>query len=1175
MLPPQRALGLGALVAVASALAAQQRPLPLEPADELARFELAPGLAAELVASEPGAPKVVDIAFDDSARMWAITATEYPYDGNERADAADKYKGGGGDRVLVFDDVWSKEPRAPRVYADGLFQPLAILPWRDGALVGHGPELLFLRDTDGDGRADAREVWLSGFGIEDSHLLPHRLMRGPGEWIYVAQGAFNYSKVRGSDGREVRFDLCKLARLREGGRDFEIVCWGPNNIWGLVLDARGQMWIQEANDLGMPLMPLFHGAAYKGIGDDKPHAHAPWQPELAPFQMGGTGLSGLAELGPPFALEPDGPGDQTFAVANPIANSLQSIRAHEGGGIWRLERGPDLLVSKDPWFRPIAVHNGPDGCLYIVDWYNEIISHNEVPRSDPRRDKQRGRIWRVRPSEHVPVRPRDVARAPAAELPGFLLDGTRFEKRAAWRELELRGTLAQAPALFELAEDPKATVEQRLLASWSVDALGGAVNELPLRFSMHWDAALQAEAARLCEPLARDRQRSTALNLVGAYEPRVALAALRVFATRDALSPAEIERIAEIGAAAAADRTVNPLGAYRQFIASQARAVLEHAHARLDRGSAEARAFAALALPDRESAHALAALWPELARPPRAEEIDRLLIAHWAEPTEAALADAVRTALGRAESRDALVERALAATVVPREVPLRAAWGDAVRGTPQMLRAARKLRLGELAPELTTLAWREPPGSAQRVELLRTLTELGAATPELCLRYALDALPGESLQREALQALVAMQGSEECASALVQCAASLPDPLARIAIDALSNMAGPWRLIEALDEGTIDEARIDAEHLARLQDYDFDKSAALARIAAALQRDAAHVVAFYGGDLDRIDTDLVLDGPFTIAAWVRLPEPITNADGILGRRGSADFNFADGRPRFYAGPQIGDVVIAARAVEPDRWTHVAFTRDATGIARVYVDGELSATGAKPCTSRFDGLDIGATTPPEGTFGLLTGWRSWDRALDEAELAQESAVAQPMSAELLGLRRGRAEIVRTHSGPPVLSPERAAQARARWDKYAALLRGGGDALAGRPVFERTCMTCHAVGGKGGTLAPPLDGAGLRSADGLLAAILYPSRAVEGGYRQWRIRTRAGDDLTGIVVRRDEREVVLRRVGLDDLAIPRADIASAEITSLSAMPDGQLESLPDAEAAALLAYLAALR
>jgi putative membrane-bound dehydrogenase-like protein len=1160
---------MNSLVPAVLCLVAQDRPAPLAPAEELARFELAPGHLAELVTSEPDAPKVVDIAFDDSARMWAITATEYPYDGNERADAADKYKNGGRDRVLVFDDVWSQPPRTPRVFADGLFQPMAILPWKDGALVGHGSELLFLRDTDGDGRADAREVWLSGFGIEDSHLLPHRLLVGPGEWIYVAQGAFNYSKVKGRDGRETRFDLCKLARFREGGRDFEIVCWGPNNIWGFVLDARGQMWIQEANDLGMPLMPLFHGAAYKGIGDDKPHAHTPWQPELAEFQMGGTGLSGLAELGAPF----EGSLEGVFAVANPILNALQSIRVHEEGGIWRLERGPDLLLSRDPWFRPIAAHVGPDGCLYVVDWYNEIISHNEVPRADPRRDKQRGRIWRVRPSGPAPARPRDVTRAPLAELPGLLRDGTRYEKRAAWRQLAARGAPALAPALRALAVAKDSALETRLLASWSLDALGADLGGVAKACAMSDQPALRVEAARLCERHPEYDLFGLARVLLRDSNPGVRFAALRAFAAHSTLEPADVALIAEVGARAAARSEPLPLGRYLEVEASLARALLERHAARLSSGTIEQRAFAALALPAVDSALELVALLPQLGRIPRAEELDRVLQAAWTGVQPAA--EFVHALLASSDTRALLVERAFAAREVPRSLSNEPAWVDVARAADpaQRLRLARKLRLVALGPEIANEAEREPVGSARRGELLGTLAELGAHTPQICLHYAREALPGDSLQRAAVQGLAALPPSGERDAALLEVARTLPEPLARTALATLTGSAeGARALLAALEDGGANVDLLDTRDVSHMRNV-LGADERLDQLERALVYAGADVLVLSGGGDERLESDLVLDGPFTVAAWVRLDEPITNADGILGRAGGADFNCADGRARLYAGPGEGDLVIAKRALEAGRWTHVAFTRDAAGLARVFLDGELSATGTKTCTSRFDGLDVGATTPEEGTRGELAHFLVLGHALDEAEIAQAMAVASPQGWP--GTAAGGARIERTLSGPPVAAPERAAALQREWDKYAAMQRGGGDAAAGRAVFARTCASCHAVGGEGGRLAPPLDGSGLRTPEGLLAALLYPSRAVEGGYRQWRVKLASGEELAALVVQQDERGLLLRRAGLDDLFVPRAEIATAEITKLSAMPDGQLQSLPDADAAALLAYIASLR
>ena len=221
--------------------------------------------------------------------------------------------------------------------------PLAILPEGDSVLVGQGPDILRLHDDDGDGRADRREVVLSGFGIQDSHLLPHRFVRAPGGWIYVAQGAYNSSRVRTRSGEEIPFDKCKVGRFQRDGSRFEVVGTGLNNIWGFVIDRRGDKWIQEANDLGYPLVPFEHGASYPGIGNHRARPHSPWRPALASFRMGGTGLSGLALSGDRNGYP--APWDQTFFIANPILSTIQSIRASrrpESPGEVQLERVTDL-----------------------------------------------------------------------------------------------------------------------------------------------------------------------------------------------------------------------------------------------------------------------------------------------------------------------------------------------------------------------------------------------------------------------------------------------------------------------------------------------------------------------------------------------------------------------------------------------------------------------------------------------------------------------------------------------------------------------------------------------------------------------------------------------------------------------------------------------------------------
>src|SRR5882762_911755 len=273
---------------------------PLTPEEERAAFVLPPGFEIELVASESdGVGKFVTVDWDTQGRLWSMTALEYPVDANESPEVArELYASRAKDKVLVFERDASAptgySPK-PRVFADGLAIPLGILPYKNGVYVQHGSDIVFLSDTDGDGKADKREVILSGFGVQDSHLFPHQFTRAPGNWIWMAQGAFNYGKVRTTKGGEVKFDQTRMARFRYDGSEFDITSQGPCNIWGLVLTSEGEAWIQEANDYGYPVMPFHAYANYPGCSDAQFKSYAPEFPGTAPdFQMGGTGLSGLA-----------------------------------------------------------------------------------------------------------------------------------------------------------------------------------------------------------------------------------------------------------------------------------------------------------------------------------------------------------------------------------------------------------------------------------------------------------------------------------------------------------------------------------------------------------------------------------------------------------------------------------------------------------------------------------------------------------------------------------------------------------------------------------------------------------------------------------------------------------------------------------------------------------------
>lgn len=1178
---------------------------PLPPEDERASLRLPPGFTVELVVAEPDAQKIVDVAFDDAGRMWAITAREYPLDGNEDSRAAELYARGGRDQVLVFDTPWAEGPQTPRVFADGLAMPMAILPSRSGALIGHGPEILFLDDGDGDGRADRREVVLSGFGIQDSHLLPHRFVRAPGGWILTAQGAFNSSRVRTRGGEIVPFDQCKLARFQPDGSAFEVIGYGLNNIWGIVLDRAGEVWIQEANDLGYPVVPFFAHASYPGIGDHKHRPYSPWQPALARFQMGGTGLSGLAR-----AEDRDGfpePWRGRFFVANPITNAVQTIALSRDGDLDRLELVEPLIETADTWFRPVAIHFGPDGCLYVVDWYNAIISHNEVPRSDPRRDKERTRVWRVRHESMARRAPVDLTRVPTSELVEHLDSASTWQARAAWHQIVDRGARELAPELRRELLDVLAPLEARILALWSLEGLGSldvatleelaSVDSLPDGHS--WPPSLRREAVRA----------SGALDDAGLA---VRLAALGASADL-ALTIQVTQTLSEIWrrgrdagcldlllGCAPPPAQASPYDEFRRSLVRAAfedaqpgrwRHLVERDGARAPDGRDEGRVLYALALGGPDGAQLLASLLVRLGREPAAEEL-ALLAAHLdvAEARallEVWLADSARRervidellARGPGAGPGALGELVARALETVGDASSEAAKDRAIR-------AAGAWRLQRLAPALERLASDSAEPVGRRAKALAALIELGRQGPELCAELARVALPGEELQRTAILGLATL-GTDDAAAALFESWRALAPVLKRDALRTLArNEAGAKALLAALERGDVGARDLEPALVERLRAVGAG-SEALAALDAELAARAESVLVCSGGGDDGLDTDLELAPPFTLEAWVALAEPITNADGILGRANSADFNFADARFRFYAGPSLGDRVIARRRIEAEAWTHVAVTCDAEGRVALYQNGEAESEGSLAPDARFERLDVARTTPAEGTRGRIAQWRLWNRARSAAELGRDFRLRADALSSRDGLVRsfssaadfaplaGSARVERTLDGPPLLDAETARALEARFDRARALAARGGDAALGRGVFERTCLVCHSVAKLGAAIGPPLDGSAHRGTEALLRAIVTPSAAVEGGYRLLLVETLEGEHLDGLLARQDERSIVLRRQGREDLVLAREGLASLAFDRLSVMPDGLLDGLSDDEVAALFAYLAGLR
>jgi glucose/arabinose dehydrogenase len=443
----------------------------LTPAEAIKKMQVPEGFKVELVASEPDIVNPVAMTIDEKGRFWITESLEYP-----RRDA-----GPGKDRVKILEDT-DGDGKADKftVFADGLNIPSGIAVGHGGVWVANSPDILFLKDTDGDGKADKTEVIVTGFGRDDTHELPNSFTWGPDGWLYGLNGVFNQSHVKyhesnpnyKPDQRSWDF-TCALWRIHPVTREFQVFCEGTSNPWGIAIDGEGSFFVSAC--VIDHLWHLVETGYYHRQGGPYPpftwkidsivkHAH-----QKAAY----CGIHWFDSDAYPEIYR------QRLFMGNIHGNCINVDKLARDGSTYASDGEPDLLTANDAWFMPVVQKTGPDGSLYILDWYDRYHCYQDANRDPKGIDRLKGRLYRVRYKETPRAKNFDLAKLSDEQLITRLNAGNDFIRNTAQRLLyerqvaDINDPSAAIPKrtktrelLRQLIEDKATPPRARMHALW-------------------------------------------------------------------------------------------------------------------------------------------------------------------------------------------------------------------------------------------------------------------------------------------------------------------------------------------------------------------------------------------------------------------------------------------------------------------------------------------------------------------------------------------------------------------------------------------------------------------------------------------------------------------------------------------------------------------------------------
>ncbi|QHT69115.1 c-type cytochrome [Rhodocytophaga rosea] len=485
------------------------------PEQERLQFILPPDFEVTLFASEPDITKPINMAFDEKGRLWVTQSSEYPIEAGPSE---------GSDRITVLEDT-NGDGKADKIqdFASDLNIPIGIMPVKGGAIAYSIPNVYRLYDTDNDGKADKRKVMLGAFGHKDTHGMVNNLVRGFDGWIHASHGFANTSLIAGTDGDSIKMFSGNTFRFRLDGSRVEKTTDGRINPFGSAFDEMGYHYSADCHTL--PIYQLIWGGDYTQWG--KRERSMGFAPTMMDYDLNSTALAGLV-----YYTDTHFPAEyqHSFYSGDVVTCRISRNIMTFNGSTPKATRKQDFLVSKDPWFRPVDIKVGPDGALYIADFYNRIIGHYEVPLNHPGRDRISGRIWKItyKGNKLSPIL--DFSSMSQEELLNALSNEVLQTRMKATDALVDRFGKQAIPALQKHIRTKNIATNGLIQSLWALYRLNGLPEPILVSAIKHTDVRVKVHAFKIAANHNKltDPLRTLAMQSLDDSNPHVQRAAAEV-----------------------------------------------------------------------------------------------------------------------------------------------------------------------------------------------------------------------------------------------------------------------------------------------------------------------------------------------------------------------------------------------------------------------------------------------------------------------------------------------------------------------------------------------------------------------------------------------------------------------------------------------------------------------